>query len=186
MEIRPFNVNDLDQLTEIDATIESTHYLHLETSGDDFATSIMLELRPLRTKSVVSNPLTDDLMFIWKQVACGADEAFALVGEHESQIVAAAIAQPRNARGVLKLLDIRVDSDFRRQGIGLAMLFQIIQHARENECRAIAAEVRTNNFPANQIALKAGFQITGIDTHRYSNHDLIKESAIVFWYLSLN
>ena len=34
MEIRPLAVADLDALAEIDATIESTRYLHLDRSGE--------------------------------------------------------------------------------------------------------------------------------------------------------
>ena len=86
----------------------------------------------------------------------------------------------------MRLLDVRVDYDFRRQGLGSAMVYQVIQRTRELELRAISAEARTNNFPANQFLQKLGFDLSGVDTRRHSNHDMVKESATLFWYAALD
>jgi hypothetical protein len=66
------------------------------------------------------------------------------------------------------------------------MLFQIIQHTRQADLRAVTAEVLSNNYPANQFLLKTGFDLSGIDVRRHSNHDIVKESATLFWYAALD
>ena len=178
--------DDLRSLADIDATIESSQYLHLERTGEGLAVKMFVEARPTREKQIISFPLDDDLNIVWKQIASGADEGVALVAEHDDQVVAAALAQPDASRGTMRLLDIRVDYDVRRQGLGSAMLFQIIQHTRNVELRAVTAEVRSNNFPANQFLLKSGFDLSGIDVRRHSNHDMVKESATLIWYAALD
>jgi ribosomal protein S18 acetylase RimI-like enzyme len=186
MEIRPITQADLRFLGDIDATIETTHYLHLEKSGEGISMSVKLEARALREKKIISFPIDDDLSMSYRQIATGADEGIALVAEHEGQLVAAAIAQPQPVHATMRLLDVRVDYDFRRQGLGSALAYQIIQHTRDAELRAVAAEVRTDNFPVNQFLLKIGFDLSGLDLRRHSNHDMVKESATLFWYAALD
>jgi GNAT superfamily N-acetyltransferase len=183
MEIRPLTPADVRFLSDIDATIESTQYLHLEKTGEAMTLGLRVEARPLREKQITSNPLDDEVALACKQIATGADEGIALVAEHDGQLVAAAVAQQSPAHGTLRLLDVRVDYDFRRQGLATAIIFQIIGKARETETiRAVSAESRTNNFPANQFLAKSGFDLSGMDVRRYSNHDMVKETATLFWY----
>src|SRR5262245_6877322 len=61
MEIRPLTSADLRFLGDIDATIESTQYLHLERSGEGVTVNMRVESRPLREKKIISNPINDDL-----------------------------------------------------------------------------------------------------------------------------
>ncbi|MGH7214879.1 MAG: GNAT family N-acetyltransferase [Tepidisphaeraceae bacterium] len=177
---------DLDRLDDIDATVETTRYLHLDRAGEGLAVSWRLEERPLREKLIAPLPLNDERRFLVRQIARGADEGLALLAEHEGAVVAALVAQPQPGAGVLRVVDVRVDYDFRRQGLGTALVFRAIQHARETGLRAVAAEARTNNFPANQFLAKCGFDLAGVDAQRDSNHDLVKESATLIWYAALD
>jgi ribosomal protein S18 acetylase RimI-like enzyme len=186
MEIRPIRPGDLDRLRDIDATIESSQYLFLDRAGQGITMSWKLETRPLREKLIDANLLDEDRRFTLRQIATGADEGFAIVAEHEGQLVAAAAAQPDVTHRTLRVLDIRIDYDFRRQGLGTVMMYQLIEEARRRELRAVAAETRTNNFPANQFLQKLAFDLAGIDTQRHSNHDIVKESATLFWYAALD
>jgi ribosomal protein S18 acetylase RimI-like enzyme len=86
----------------------------------------------------------------------------------------------------LRLIDLRVDYDFRRQGLGSAMLFQAIQKAREEGRRAVSIETRTDNQPANTLLGRLHFELSGIDTRRHSNHDLVAEAVTLFWYIPLS
>ncbi len=179
------SVADLDDAREIDAVIESGEYLHIDRAGEGLETSWKIQPRALREKRLHRHILTDEQIFTIKQIASGADEGIALVAEHEGRIVAAATAQPDEAAKVYRLLDIRVDSDFRRQGLAQGMMFQIIHQAREKEMRAVMAGVPADNFPALEFLAKLGFEAGGLDTHFHSNHDLVKESVMMFWYLVL-
>jgi len=187
MEIRPVQAADLPDLSEIDGTVESSEYLHLERiSAEGLSVAWKLEERPLREARRERNRLGDDAEFVLKQIASGADEGLALLAEHEGQKVAMLLAQPQPQYGTLRVVDLRVDFDYRREGLGQALLFQAINHARDLELRAVTAETRTDNIPAARLLSKCGFEIAGVDTHRHSNHDLVKEVASLLWYAALD
>src|SRR5689334_1300495 len=117
MEIRPVQPIDLSGLAEIDGTVESSEYLHLERTGDGLSVTWKLSERPLREKKVERNRLGEDAEFTLKQIVTGADEGLAILAEHEGQAVALLLAQPQHAYGTLRLIDVRVDFDFRREGL---------------------------------------------------------------------
>ena len=145
-----------------------------------------LELRPLREKLIQSNPLSEDHRFALRQIVGGIDEGLALMAEHEGQPVGLLLARPNHDARTLELLELRVDSDLRRQGLGMAMLYQAINRARELELRAVSAQTLANNFPASQLLLRCSFDLAGLDTRRHTNHDMVKESATLLWYASLD
>jgi RimJ/RimL family protein N-acetyltransferase len=186
MHIRPVTPQDLDAVREIDGTVESSQYLHLERAGEAFCSSWRLEERPARQKLIEPNRLSDDAVFTLRQIVTGADEGTALMVEIDEAPAAMIVARPDPETGTLRILDLRVDYDYRRQGLGTALVYQIIQQAREQGLRAIAAETLTNNLPAGGLLAKCGFDLCGVDTRRHSNHDLVKEAVTLFWYAALD
>jgi len=185
MTIRPAKSNDLDNIYEIDGTVESHDYLHLDHTQEDLFGTWRLEPRPLREKLVLANTIDDELRFTLKQIVLGHDEGTAVVAEHDGQIVALLLAQERPAAATMELLDVRVDYDFRRQGIATVMVLQLIEAAREKSLRAVVSITRTNNGPAAKLLNKLNFHYSGLDTHRYTNHDLVKEQSAVLWHYEL-
>jgi RimJ/RimL family protein N-acetyltransferase len=186
MEIRPATSRDLDFLADIDGTVESARYLHLEQTGEGLAAGWRLEERPLREKLIDANRLGEEAIFVAKQIVSGADEGMVLVAEHEDAIVALLVAQQQPERQTYHIHDIRTDYDLRREGIATAMIFQLIAAARELGLRAVSAETATNNLPAGQLLVKCGFDLAGVDTKRHSNHDVVKELATLIWYAGLD
>ena len=186
MEIRPVRAAELGGLVEIDGTIESSDYLHVEKTGEGLAVQWRIEERPLRQKRIDRNRPTDEMEFVLKQIVSGADEGIALLAEHEGAMVALCVAQPQAGFGTMKLVDLRVDFDSRRQGLATAMLYQVIAESRDRELRAVTAESRTDNIPAGRMLAKLAFDLAGLDTQRHSNHDLVKESATLLWYAALD
>ena len=186
MQIRPGQPEDVDRLIDIDGTIESTQYLHLERGGEGLSQNFRLDERPAREKLLDPNAVDEERRFALKQVLGGVEEGLVLVAEHADQLVGLAIAQPDAERETLRLVDLRVDYDFRRQGLGSALIFQVITHGRQSQVRAVVARTLTNNVPAAQFLLKAGFDLCGVDTHFLSNHDLVKEAVSLFWYAALD
>jgi ribosomal protein S18 acetylase RimI-like enzyme len=116
----------------------------------------------------------------------GADEGLAVLAEHDESPVAMMIAQPDVDRGTYHLLDLRIDYEFRRQGLGTVLAYQLISAARDRELRAVSAETQTSNFPGNQLLVKLGFMLSGVDTRRWSKHDIVMESATLLWYMPLD
>ena len=191
MQIRPATPADLSGLAEIDGTVESSRYLHLDhaatTSEEGTVTfAWRIEERPARQKLIESNRLGDDATFTLKSIVTGADEGTVLLIEHDDQPVAMLLARPDPAAETLRLVDLRVDYDYRRQGMGTALVYALIQQARERALRAVAAETLSNNQPAAALLGKCGFELSGVDTRRRSNHDLVKEAVTLFWYAALD
>src|SRR5688572_7536794 len=186
MLIRPVIPADLAGLYDIDGTIQSSAYLHLDRSGEGLAVAWKLDERPLREKRQLPNRLSDEQQFALKQIATGADEGIALVAEHDDVPVALLVAQVEPAYGTIRVQDLRIDYDHRRQGVATAMMFQVIATARERNLRAVAAETMTDNLPAARFLLKCGFDLSGLDALRMSNHDLVKESVTLHWYAALD
>lgn len=186
MEIRPATSNDPGRLIDLDGTIESGEYLHVERGGEGLALSWRLEQRPLRQKFADRNNLDDEAAFMLRQVTAGVEEGLAMVAEHDGVIVASLLAHARPEGAVLHLVDLRVDFDQRRQGLGAALLFSAIQEARRRGLRAVTARTLSNNMPAANLLLKCGFDLAGLDTHRLSNHDLVKERVTLLWYHALD
>ena len=184
MQIRPATPADLPALADIDATSESAEYLHIDRTSEGFAISWKIQPRPLREKRTHRHALADEQSFAIRQIVEGIQEGIALVAEHDGVPVAsiAAITDPESQ--TLRLLDLRVDFDHRRQGLASALLFQLISHSREQGLRAVAAQCQADDFPAIQLLSKLSFEPTGLDTHYRSNHDLVKESVVLFFYIA--
>lgn len=186
MDIRPILPGDLNRLIDIDGTIESSQYLHVAFVGEGFTGAWKIEERPLREKRMQRNPTTDETLFVLKQVVMGTEDGVALLVEHDQVNVGLLVARDDAEYGTLRLQDLRVDFERRHEGLGAALVYRLIAEARSREVRAVAAETRTDNFPAARFLTRCGFELAGLDARRLSNHDLVKESATLFWYAALD
>src|SRR5688500_5701347 len=112
MEIRPVQTNDLADLIDIDGTIDSGQYLHLDRSGEGLALGWKLAERPLRERRIQPNRLSEGgRNTLLKYIVTGIEEGLALLAEHEGQKVALAVAQAQPEHGTLRVEDLRVDFD---------------------------------------------------------------------------
>ena len=187
MELRPATMADLDAIAEIDGTVESLRYLHVDRNGTGTDVRWSVQERPLRERLVLPRPIDEEQRFNLRQTAAGHDDdGVATVAVHDGEPVALLLARREPVVGVLRLLDLRVDFDHRRQGLATAMLFAAVATAREADFRAVAADVPANNGPAHALLAKLDFALAGLDAQRNSNHDLVKEAVTLFWYLALD
>jgi GNAT superfamily N-acetyltransferase len=186
MQIRPIKPADLDMIDEIDATIESSDYLHVERAGEGLSARFAVECRPLCERKRQPHAVTDELRFGLKQVAGAVEEGLAVLGEHDDVPIALvlAMASLRDPE-VIEIIDLRVDFDHRRQGLGSMLLFQVINFARDRGARAVLARAQTNNPGFNRLLSKLSFELAGLDLFHASNHDLVKEQTTLLWYLPL-
>ncbi len=186
MRIRAMKAHDLDGLIDIDGTIEANGYLHVVAEGTGLATAWRIDERPLREKRIDANAIDEDRRFSIRQIVAGGEEGLALLAEHEDRPVGLLACGISPDRGVLRVIDLRVDFDVRRQGVGSAMIYKAMATARDLKLRALAAESLTNNPAACQLFARTGFALCGLDTHRRSNHDLVKEAVTLFWYAAFD
>src|SRR6185437_7325331 len=103
MEIRPIRPGDLDRLIDIDGTIESDEYLHVDQAGEGLAVSWRIERRPLRERRMDRNAASDETQFLLKQVVTGVEEGLALLAEHDGVNVAVLLARVEPEFGTLRI-----------------------------------------------------------------------------------
>jgi ribosomal protein S18 acetylase RimI-like enzyme len=108
-----------------------------------------------------------------------------LVVEEGQRLIAFLDAEVETWRGVLKVWNLLVDEEHRRQGIGTNLMDKAEEFATHNQCRAISVEVQTTNWPALSFYSKMGFHICGVDDHFYTNHDLERKEVALFLYREL-
>jgi ribosomal protein S18 acetylase RimI-like enzyme len=80
--------------------------------------------------------------------------------------------------------DIRVDSRYRRKGIGKELMDAAVSWARNNGYPGIMLETQNTNVPACLFYEKYGFVFGGVDKVLYHNAENSHEMAL-FWYFIL-
>ena len=78
--------------------------------------------------------------------------------------------------------ELVVDTDFRGQGVGNALMSRAIAWARQQGFPGITLETQDNNVPACKFYEKCGFVLSGFDLYTYKNLDNPTEIAL-YWYL---
>ena len=73
------------------------------------------------------------------------------------------------AAGEAQVLNVAVDPEFRRLGLGRNIMERIIELSQEREAEFITLEVREHNFPAVKLYESLGFYIAGRIKGYYKN-----------------
>ncbi len=76
------------------------------------------------------------------------------------------------------ITNVAVTEDYRRQGVGRALLEALIAKAEEEEMIGITLEVRLSNMPAQKLYTGFGFKPEGFRKRYYSDTG---EDAVIMW-----
>jgi len=79
--------------------------------------------------------------------------------------------------------DIAVDRQFRRQGIGEALVARGKMWAAERHLAGLMLETQDNNVAACRLYEKCGFVLGGFDQYLYRGLEKHKDESALFWYL---
>ena len=82
----------------------------------------------------------------------------------------------RETAGELHINNVAVREEFRRRGIGAALLERVLQEARVRKANAVFLEVRRGNHSAQALYVKHGFRPIATRTDYYSEP---REDAVV-------
>lgn len=85
----------------------------------------------------------------------------------ESSVVAGYIVA-RETAGELHINNVAVRAEFRRRGIGAALLNRVLDEARRRAARAAFLEVRSANHAAQALYEKSGFKAIARRSYYYS------------------
>jgi len=185
MEYRPLAQVDLSRLKEIKADYVSDTYLRVEKTGDGVEVGFALRVEPLE------GPFRSQGYGIIREkdkaeIRSRMDaQALQLVVEQKGRLIGFLDAEIESWRSVVKVWDVLVDEEHRRQGIGTELMRRAHEFAASNNCRALVVETQTTNWPALNFYLKMGFQVCAVDDHFYTNRDLERKEVAVFLYREL-
>jgi len=76
------------------------------------------------------------------------------------------------------ITNVAVHPDFRRKGIGEALITVLLKHTLENGILSHTLEVRASNDPAISLYMKFGFEPAGLRKNYYEDNG---EDAIIMW-----
>ncbi|MFJ9462952.1 streptothricin N-acetyltransferase SatA [Viridibacillus arvi] len=86
-----------------------------------------------------------------------------------------------NWNGYALIEDIAVAKDYRKNGVGTALLNKALEWAKANNLGGLMLETQDINVSACYFYAKNNFVISAVDTMLYSNFPTANEVAI-FWY----
>jgi ribosomal protein S18 acetylase RimI-like enzyme len=186
MLVRELSADDAALLSQIRAEYVSDRCLCLTCAGDgDTAVQFALQAEALdepfhsQGLSIVREKDKDEIRSRMDQ------QALQLVVEENGRLIALLDAEVERWRRALKVWNLLVDEQSRRQGIGTRLMQQAIEFATKSNCRAVSVEAQATNWPALCFYTKLGFQICGVDHHFYTNRDLERKEVALFLYREL-
>ena len=74
------------------------------------------------------------------------------------------------------MMNVAVTADFRRRGIGEALVLALVEELKAMDSHSLTLEVRASNAPAIGLYGKLGFQQTGLRKNYYRNP---REDALI-------
>jgi ribosomal protein S18 acetylase RimI-like enzyme len=185
VDFKPLTVDHIRRLGDIRADYISERYIRLSKTGEGGEIGFSL-----RAKSLLESFQSQGLSIVRQRdreeiLSRMGAKSVQLVAEEKGRLIALLDAQVESWRRVLKIQNLLVDRDHRRQGIGTELLRRAIEFAEEKRCRAISLEAQATNWPALNFYLSAGFQVCGVDDHHYTNRDLDRKEVALFLYREL-
>ena len=96
----------------------------------------------------------------------------AMDGEHLAGYVGS-----QTVLGETDMMNLAVDPDYRRKGLGKELILSLIEALRQRESRCLTLEVRDSNAPARALYEGLGFQEIGRRKNYYRNP---KEDALIY------
>jgi len=79
--------------------------------------------------------------------------------------------------------DIAVTAEYRRQGIGRALIERAIEWAKAKGVPGIMLETQDNNVAGCMLYKSCGFELCGFDTQLYKALDPSTDEIALYWYL---
>ncbi len=93
-------------------------------------------------------------------------------GMEEPTLIACIETCPEDWSNRLRVTELWVHKDYRRQGIGHGLMEMAKKQMAVENRRALILETQSCNVSAISFYLSEGFQLIGFDSCCYSNHDL--------------
>ena len=167
MIIRPAELTDLKACLEIDHSYVTNHVWQMEEKeGKGRVTVIFHTARLPRSMRVKYPKDYDNLLASWRRGECFmvAEEGGEVRGYLDLSV------QAWHLTGWIDHL--AVAKDYRRQGVGTALLKKAAEWGRQRGLGKLMLEIQTKNYPAICFCQKNGFAFCGFNDRYYTNQDI--------------
>jgi ribosomal protein S18 acetylase RimI-like enzyme len=165
---------DRDALRSIDTSFTTERIYDIRSTDLSFSL-VETAVFPARHKDYGFADQVDSLLTFDYVVVADADEI--LVG------VAALKVEDWNRRAVL--WHLYIDAAYRGQGIGRALIDDVLRETRERRARCLWLETQNINYAAIQFYQRLGFQCCGLDTTLYDSQESLAGEIALFFALQL-
>jgi ribosomal protein S18 acetylase RimI-like enzyme len=194
VHIRPMTAKDVTRLSEIDPNFESPTYLDVVKELDGLNATWRLVQRTFDTPFVCTDYDFDEheCQRIKRRLKSGdglwlVAETVGLEGAAggAGRLIGMVDVKRDGWREAGFVWNIAVDRTHRRHGLGRELMERVVEWGRREGLRAIILETQTNNWPACHFYHRFGFELSGIDDHFYTNHDVANKEVALFWTYEL-
>jgi ribosomal protein S18 acetylase RimI-like enzyme len=168
IEIREIDESNARDLNQCDRTFLVDSILKLRIDNDTLAYSIF----PISSYSKNYPPTQIDSTSI---VFFAYDH-----GQLAGQIIA-----HENWNRFAFIDDLTVDRQFRKRGIGRALMARIVDWAKSRQLAGIMIETQNNNVGACKFYERLGFRLAGFDSMLYKAINPDTEEIALYWYLNV-
>jgi len=104
----------------------------------------------------------------------------------DGKLIAAIETEAEGWNNRLRITELWVDSNHRRQGIAKALMDRAVQRARDEKRRAVVLETQSRNEGAIDFYLNYGFSLIGFDACAYQNDDMHRKEVRMEFGILLN
>lgn len=168
MVIRDAVPDDIPACLEVDHGYETDHVWQMNLRQDDGWQIAFHHQRLPRTLEGVSKP--DERQM---RLAVAPEHCFLVATERSSGQMLGYLVMTHDVMFKAgQVLNIAVDSDVRRSGIGSRLLSVATGWAKEHQLTRIQAGVQTTNFPAIAFLQVVGFAFCGFNDQYFPNRDI--------------
>jgi ribosomal protein S18 acetylase RimI-like enzyme len=108
------------------------------------------------------------------------DDAY-FIGAYDGDVCVGVAVLRRQMFKYLYLEDLKVNKNYRRQGIGSMLTEACMEKAREEKMRGVYVIAQDNNLSACNFYVKCGFEIGGFDNRCYRG-TAQEEKADIYFY----
>ena len=165
--IRRPTLHDLNDCMQLNANYLTMRVWQMNQHIDPERIEISFSLVHLpRTMTILVPPAEENLLKCWQRGDC------LLSARQQKNIVGFLHMIPDVQRRVAYIHRHVVEPNYRKQGIGSALLEQALQWARDHKLNSVSVTLSTKNHPASVFYLARGFVFSGFTEQFHGNQEL--------------
>lgn len=166
-KIRPALASDLSRLMALDHSTRTDHVWQLELRKD--TGQVLSTFREVRLpRPIVLNYPRDPFALAdeWKKMSM----MYTAISGPDA--VGYILLQEQAPLSMVRVADLVVAPQARRQGLGSALLAAAQEWAQGRGSRRVMLEMQAKNLPALRLAQKHGYEFCGYNDHYYLSQDV--------------